>query len=179
MTTSNSPARQRSTVSVSFRRRSTLWFPISLLFGAAALAIMPSPWWPFVWQDVPAAAADKTYGSVTVTEVVAIYDGDTFTVNIADWPPIIGERVKVRIAGIDCPEMRDDRPEVKALARQAKQFTVARLRAAQTVELRDMRRDKYFRILADVYCDGESLGEMLLAAGHAKVYEGGKRPQWP
>lgn len=109
----------------------------------------------------------------------AIYDGDTFTVNIADWPPIIGERVKVRIAGIDCPEMRDDRPEVKALARQAKQFTVARLRAAQTVELRDMRRDKYFRILADVYCDGESLAEAILEAGHAKPYEGGTRPGWP
>ena len=152
---------------------------IPLLSAAAALAIMPSPWWPRVWHDVPAWAADTTYGTVTVSEVVAIYDGDTFTANIAGWPPLIGERVKVRVAGIDCPEMRDDRPEVKALARKAKQFTVARLRAAQTIELRDMRRGKYFRILADVYCDGESLAEALLAAGLAKPYEGGTRPEWP
>ena len=38
-----------------------------------------------------------------------------------------------------------------------------------------MERGKYFRIAADVYVDGESLGDMLIAAGVAVRYDGGKK----
>ena len=152
---------------------------VPVITAAAALAIMPSPWWPSAWVTVPAWAADKTYGTVTVAEVTSIYDGDSFRCTVAEWPPIVGERIMVRVRGIDCPEMRDQRPEVKALAQQAKQFTVERLRAAKVIELRDVGRGKYFRVLADVYVDGDSLGEALIEAGLAKPYYGGTRPEWP
>lgn len=39
----------------------------------------------------------------------------------------------------------------KDLARLAKQFTVFKLRGAKVIELRNMQRGKYFRIVADVY----------------------------
>ena len=40
--------------------------------------------------------ANKEYGSVRVSEVTSIYDGDTFRANIQDYPDIIGNRVGCR-----------------------------------------------------------------------------------
>lgn len=123
-------------------------------------------------------AGEKTYGTAIVSEVVAVYDGDTFTANIKDYPAIAGERISIRIDGIDTPEMRDNRPKIKALAQEAKQYAVKRLREGKVVELRDMKRDKYFRILATVIIDGTDLGEELIQAGLAKPYDGGKKTKW-
>jgi micrococcal nuclease len=121
------------------------------------------------------ALADKTYGSVTIAEVTSIYDGDTFRANIPDYPPIIGQHMGIRINGVDTPEMRGKCEQEKVLARMAKQYTVTALRNAKTIELRNMQRGKYFRIVADVYADGQSLGEGLVREGLAVVYDGGKK----
>lgn len=125
-----------------------------------------------------ALAAPKIYGDAVVSEVTSIYDGNTFRCNIAGYPAIVGERIGVRINGIDTPEMKDSRPRVKALAREAKQYAVQRLREGQKIVLRNMRRGKYFRIVADVYVDGSSLGQELIAVGLAKPYDGGKKARW-
>lgn len=126
----------------------------------------------------PSLAAPIIYGDAVVAEVTSIYDGDTFRCNIAGYPEIAGERIGIRINGIDTPEMRDSRPAIKALARKAKQYTVQRLREGAEIVLRNMQRGKYFRIVADVYVDGSSLGEELITAGLAKPYDGGKKPKW-
>ncbi|SHJ62439.1 nuclease homologue [Malonomonas rubra DSM 5091] len=125
-----------------------------------------------------ASIKDKVFGSIFVDEITSVYDGDTFRCTIKEWPPIIGERVGIRVDKIDTPEMRDKRPEIKKLAQQAKQFVVERLRSAKTVELRNMRRGKYFRIVADVYYDGQSLSQALLDSGLAKPYHGGTKLEW-
>lgn len=125
-----------------------------------------------------AAKKDKTYGNVVVDEVTSIYDGDTFKVNIKGWPSIIGERISIRINKIDTPEMRGKTEKEKALARKAKQFTVEKLRSAKKIELRNISRDKYFRIGADVFVDGKDLGKMLIKAGLAVAYDGGTKKKW-
>jgi endonuclease YncB( thermonuclease family) len=38
-----------------------------------------------------------------------------------------------------------------------------------------MERGKYFRIAADVFVDGENLSEVLVGAGMAIRYSGGKK----
>ena len=43
---------------------------------------------------------------------------------------------------------------------------------AKTIELKNPQRDKYFRVLAEVWIDGESLGEKLKSDGLAKDYDG-------
>lgn len=121
------------------------------------------------------ALADKTYGSVTIAEVTSIYDGDTFRANIPDYPPIIGQHMGIRINGVDTPEMRGQCEQEKLLARKAKQYTVTMLRSAKTIELRNMQRGKYFRIVAEVYADGQSVGDGLVREGLAVVYNGGKK----
>ena len=59
-----------------------------------------------------------------------------------------------RVAGVDTPEMKAKCQREKVLARQAKQFVVAAIRGAKVIELRNLRRGKYFRIVADVILDG-------------------------
>ena len=43
------------------------------------------------------------------------------------------------------------------------------------IVLRNMERGKYFRIAADVMVDGENLADMLIEAGTAVRYDGGKK----
>jgi micrococcal nuclease len=132
----------------------------------------------FMHAPMLCAAPRTDYGNVRVDEVTSIYDGDTFRVNIHAWPAVAGERVPVRLYGIDTPEMRDKRPRVYNLARRAKQFTAPQLRSAKRVELRKIRRDKYFRLLAEVWVDNRNLSELLLKEGLAKPYLGGKKLSW-
>jgi len=101
----------------------------------------------------------KEYGDKTAV-FVKNYDGDTITVDIKDWPPIIGEDISVRIKGIDTPEIKG---KDKSLAKKAKELVRSMLQKAHVVELRNIERDKYFRILADVYADGQSVSELLIS----------------
>jgi len=127
---------------------------------------------------VSAGIKDKVYGSVIISEVTSIYDADTFRVNIKDWPDVIGLRVPVRVLGVDAPEIRGKCQAEKIAAREAKQFTVRALRSAKVIELRNIKRGKYFRLLADVFVDGKSLGKGLIKAAHARAYDGGNRGSW-
>lgn len=125
-----------------------------------------------------AHAGQQTYGDVRVSRVTTIYDGDTFTATIDSWPGIAGKNIGIRIYGIDTPELRGKCKREIDLARLAKQRTVAMIRSAKVIELKRMRRDKYFRIDADVLVDGKSIAQALIAAGLAVPYAGGKRVSW-
>lgn len=118
------------------------------------------------------------YGRIYVDEVVRVYDGDTITVNIEQWPPIAGQEVGIRVRGIDAPEIRGECPEEKVRARAARDFALLELRAAETVELRAIDRGKYFRVVADVYVDGDLLADRLVKEGLARKYDGGPRSGW-
>ena len=128
--------------------------------------------------SVATGAAEKQFGNVIVSEVTSIYDADTFNVNIQGWPAIIGERISVRLLGVDAPEIRGKCESEKQAARRAKEFTVAALRSAKSIELKNIQRGKYFRILADVYVDGVNLSDALIRQKHARPYDGGKRSGW-
>ena len=49
------------------------------------------------------------------------------------------------------------------------------LKDAERIDLKNMGRGKYFRIVADVYADGENLAEVLIDTGMAVRYDGGKK----
>ncbi|WP_339883641.1 thermonuclease family protein [Vreelandella maris] len=126
------------------------------------------------------AIALADYGSVTVNEVVAVYDGDTFTAQINEWPPVIGERIKIRIADINAPERHSrcdteaEKARERQLAADARIYLVERLRGAETIELRQIERGSFYRIIAEVWVDGENVGQDMLEAGHALPYVKGK-----
>jgi len=123
--------------------------------------------------------ASPNYGSIIISGITSVYDGDTFRANIADYPPIVGENIGIRIHGIDTPEIRGRCDSEIALAKDAQGFAEKILRSAKVVELRNLQRGKYFRIVADVYADGVNLGEQLVNQGFAVIYDGqSSRRDW-
>ena len=124
------------------------------------------------------AGKNKTYGNVAISEIVSVYDGDTFTVNIKQYPPIVGEKISVRIYGVDTPEIKGKTVREKEMAIQAKEFVEERFKTARVIELRNLQRDKYFRLLAEVYVDGENLSETLIKQGLGRPYFGNTKQSW-
>lgn len=131
-----------------------------------------------IFTSLSVTAKDINYGNATITEVTSIYDGDTFRANIKGYPSIIGEHMSIRSNGIDTPELRGKCDIEKQLARKAKQFAVEHLRAAKVITLKNIKRGKYFRLIADVHIDGVSLGELLIKNKHAVNYGGGTKVSW-
>ena len=122
---------------------------------------------------------DSNYDALTVTQLVRVYDGDTFYVDIDGLHPIIGQNTPIRLRGVDTPEVgrRSKCDEEKILGNQAKVFVEDRLTGAKIILL-NVDRGKYFRIIADVTYDGVDLATELLKAGHGRKYDGGKRSGW-
>jgi len=121
---------------------------------------------------------DMVFSDAVVDKVTSVYDGDTFRVNIKGYPDIVGHRMAVRILGIDTPEMRAKCDKEKKLARKAKKLTVSLLRDAKRIELKNIKRGKYFRLLADVYVDGMLISSELIKRDLAVKYDGGTKIDW-
>lgn len=112
--------------------------------------------------------------------IIDCYDGDTCTASLSDpWlPPVLGERIAVRLAGIDTPEIHGRCAAEIHLAHQARAFLRAQLAAAQRVDLLAPQRDKYFRLRGYLIADGRNLSTALIEAGLARIYNGGARQSW-
>lgn len=125
-------------------------------------------------QRAAKAAQEKITSAmpgVTVSRLRAI-DGDTLE------NPQTGARF--RVANIDCPETGDNakcyRERVKG--EQAKEAAEIILASARTIEVRPAARsDQYGRTLAHIRVDGQDYGELLIARGFARAWDG-KRRSW-
>ena len=125
-------------------------------------------------------------------KVIKVYDGDTLTIAAKlpfDGSPIY--RFSVRLAGIDSAEMRGgtaNETEIAKVARDA----LHKLIFGKIVELRGNGKEKYGRLLADLYYgDGYNGGngknnvihinQWMIDNGYAVSYDGGKKnrpPDW-
>ena len=121
----------------------------------------------------PPAIAEEIY------EVERAVDGDTIIVRVD------GERQRVRLMGIDTPEVFDKSGSGERLENaepfgpEASAFTKEFV-AGGEVHLRFGRRrvDQYNRLLAFVYVDDKMLNEEIVRAGfaRAKIYAGDESP---
>ena len=111
-------------------------------------------------------------------KVERVYDGDTIIVSIANIPPVFGEFISVRLARVDTPELHGACQSERDTAQKAKQFVIEQIPKDKIIELRDVKRDKYFRLLAEVYVNDNNLSDMLLNENLAKLYDGSKKPNW-
>jgi len=118
------------------------------------------------------------YGTVTVSKVINVYDGDTFRVNIDSLPPIVGKNIAIRVNGVDTPEIRGKCQYEKNLALKARDFVRDRLANAKEIKLTNLQRGKYFRVVANVLVDGVSLERELLDNELAYEYSGGRKLTW-
>lgn len=161
------PAENRTAWPVQWLRRA-----VAKLFGLVEpTAIEP--------DDAPETSIlAKTYGDV-VARVVRVHDGDTLTVSIDCWPEIVGTGIQVRLFGYDAPELKDPRPAMAELAGSARDYVSGVLRPGALVTLKNLRRDKYFRLLAGIhFADGSDLGQRLYTLGLARCYTGRGPKPW-
>lgn len=107
-------------------------------------------------------------------EIISVYDGDTFKINLNCKEDVLCGNISVRVRGVDCPEIKGKTAKEKRLAQKAKTFTENFLSAAP-VNLKNCGRDKYFRLLCDVEVNGADLGSELLRSGLAYPYDGGAK----
>ncbi len=114
----------------------------------------------------------------TVERVVSVYDADTFRVDIHNWPDPIGLNMPIRVKSVDAPEIRGKCANEKAQAKAARDYVRKLLGNADRIELLDIERGKYFRLLARVRVDGKDLARLLVIEGHARPYDGGAREGW-
>lgn len=105
-----------------------------------------------------AAAAQAWRGTVT-----RVSDGDTLWVR----PATGGKPVKVRIAGIDAPEI------CQAGGQAARQALSKRVKSRR-IELLARGQDDYGRTLAVLQSDGEDIGAWMVSQGHAWSYGPGR-----
>lgn len=106
------------------------------------------------------------------------YDGDTVTVSIPKVHSFFGQEISVRLYGLDAPEMKTANECEKRLAIIARDYVQSRLLRAKRkgIELRNIQRDKYFRILAEIWVNGFSLSRALLKNNLAVEYYGETKP---
>lgn len=131
----------------------------------------------FLWPTLT-KAAEWTFGKARVETVKSVYDGDTFRVDVAGWPSIIGTNIPIRVAGVDTPEIKGKCRSEIALATQARDFAAQMLRSGQPIFLTNIRRGKYFRLVANVWVGEHNLAQVLIKNGLGRAYNGGKRYGW-
>lgn len=92
-----------------------------------------------------------------IGEVVAVHDGDTVRV-LHD-----GKEEKVRLFGIDCPELG------QAFGRQAREFTSA-MAFGKMARVSVSDTDRCGRTIGELFVDGKSVNRELVKAGYAWAY---------
>ena len=116
------------------------------------------------------------------------YDGDTITVELTELGEmdkdskfsLFWKKMSVRVNGVDTPEIRTRCAQEKVLGKQAKALVKDVLKDAEYLSLRNVKRGKYFRIVADIIInpgtpDEVNLKDILLESGLAVAYDGGKK----
>jgi len=104
---------------------------------------------------------------------ISVYDGDTITItsNLNINGNNILYKFKIRIRGIDYPEIRTSNTNEKKQALIAKD-AVHKLCYGKLVVLKNVGSDKYGRVLADVFVDNINVGQHLLDNMLAVKYDG-------
>jgi len=140
-----------------------------LVSAAMGLVVLP------VLSDAFIAAARPASGGATgACRIYQVIDGDT----VRMWCPGRGN-TKARLTGFDTPELFSPACASELVAATRAQWALRRaLWAADRVGIVREGTDRYGRVLIAVFVDGSPLARRMIASGHARPYDGGKREGW-
>jgi micrococcal nuclease len=110
-------------------------------------------------------------------KVVSVYDGDTITVAARHRRRGPAYLFKVRLAGIDAPEMRGGSDLEKQAAIAARDW-LRQMIEGRAVTLEKVTTEKYGRLLATVMHRGRNVCHALVEQGHAVSYDGGAKQKF-
>lgn len=119
--------------------------------------------------DSPASTDAHTSLDITDATVDYVVDGDTIRATVD------GNSERIRLLGIDTPELgRDGRPDERC-AVEAKQFLadwITDSTVTISTDPHSPERDRYDRILAYVDSEGTDVSQTMLEEGWADLYTG-------
>lgn len=116
--------------------------------------------------DIDLGGEESVLDGQIPVELIRTIDGDTITVDLE------GEKRNIRYLLIDTPEIDHKNPaNTEPFARKATERNDELLRSGQvTIEFDEGdREDRYGRLLAYIYVDGNSVQQTLLEEGLARV----------
>jgi micrococcal nuclease len=106
--------------------------------------------------------------TIGTTKIYCSYviDGDSIVVKIN------GQEEKVRLIGVNTPELDHPEKQISDLAKKAKMFTKKMVEGKEVIlEFDQQRRDEYERLLAYVYLlDGTFLNAEIIKQGYGYTY---------
>ena len=106
---------------------------------------------------------------IYIATVVSVYDGDTITADVDCGFGIILRKQKMRLLGIDTPELRKDTLIEARVSRDWLREKV--LNTQIIIKTYKDRRRKYGRWLVELFVDGININKQMLTEGLAEVYE--------
>ncbi|MCX5497304.1 thermonuclease family protein [Kaistia dalseonensis] len=115
-----------------------------------------------------AAALCLGSGAALALDGLRVVDGDTVRLGAE----------RIRLIGLDAPELHGKCREEKRLAERARDRLTALLATDDVEIIRSARLDKYRRTLAIVRADGVDVARVLIAEGLARPYHGERRQSW-
>lgn len=129
--------------------------------------LLPLFFCSFRISSASAAPLSETPRHCDAGTVVVVYDGDTIQVQFSD-----GSSERIRLIGVDTPEIDDPREDVAFWALLARRFSFFYLNRNKVRLTYDQTRvDKYGRILAYVWTDKDKLfNEFIIREGFAYAF---------
>jgi endonuclease YncB( thermonuclease family) len=111
-------------------------------------------------------------------DVLRVIDGDTFEARVHVWPGL-DITTKIRLRGIDAPELRARCPAERVKAEAARD-ALAEMLDEGAVGVSAVSLDKYGgRVVADTKTRSvANVSSQLLERGYARAYRGGRREGW-
>ena len=137
---------------------------LSLCFIFSIISLCPSS---------VSAMLDGPYNA----KVLRVIDGDTFEARVQIWLDHYAE-YKIRLRGIDAPELRAKCNAAKRQAVRAKTILEKMLQDTD-VKLMNIERGKYGgRVIADVLVGQEDISQFMIDNRVARSYSGNARESW-
>lgn len=157
------------------------WLPAAAFAAGLAVGALIGPVGASRGVEAPAVRqwpVSSTLRSGRRAEVLRVIDGDTFEAQVRIWPGM-DVTTKVRLRGIDAPELHARCKEERAKALAARD-ALARILSEGAVGIAGVAQDKYGgRVDAEVSTAATAdVSAALLARGLARRYSGGRRQSW-
>jgi micrococcal nuclease len=129
------------------------------------------------FTSAPLRLAEEAVAGPVSAIVERIVDGDTIEVRAHIW---LGQslNIRVRIDGVDTPELRSACEAERAMAIAARAFLAKRLLNREITLLRVVYDKFGGRVRADISDSDGDIAQALLAAGLARPYRGERREPW-
>ena len=105
-----------------------------------------------------------------IKEIVKVIDGDTVDILI-DLGFSVYHKERVRLSGIDTPEMNSKNVLEKEMAKKAKTFITTWLKEQKNLTIKTYKDDKYGRLLGEIFGNGGvCVNNLLMEKGFAWNY---------